>query len=168
MAAHPPAGVEFRHGVVGKAQRKADGLSKATGEAVYTDDISLPRMAQGEVKGAAGTFFAETQTALRHALLNLQSGFALDVLRLWPFPFSALDSLPDEFVPFPKSQMYFAIVEPEPAGGSDVAPLKNTVSFTSGLVGDTTNAAVGPVTLTLDPPVRAVSPPAMTAVYSPY
>lgn len=30
--------------VVGKPQRKADGLSKATGEAVYTDDIQLPGM----------------------------------------------------------------------------------------------------------------------------
>ena len=30
--------------VVGKPQRKPDGLSKATGEAVYTDDIQLPGM----------------------------------------------------------------------------------------------------------------------------
>ncbi len=37
----PPWG-EFRH--VGRASRKVDGLAKATGAAVYTDDISLPGM----------------------------------------------------------------------------------------------------------------------------
>jgi hypothetical protein len=51
---------------------------------------------QREVKGSAGTFFAETQAALRQALRNLQAGFALDVLRLWPFPFTAMDALPED------------------------------------------------------------------------
>ncbi len=37
----PPWG-DFRH--VGRALRKVDGLAKATGAAVYTDDISLPGM----------------------------------------------------------------------------------------------------------------------------
>ena len=37
----PPWG-EFRH--VGRASRKVDGLAKATGAAVYADDISLPGM----------------------------------------------------------------------------------------------------------------------------
>src|SRR5436309_2288422 len=37
----PPFG-EFS--VIGKPHRKVDGLSKATGEAVYTDDIQLPGM----------------------------------------------------------------------------------------------------------------------------
>ncbi len=37
----PPWG-EFRH--VGRASRKVDGLAKATGAAVYTDDIALPGM----------------------------------------------------------------------------------------------------------------------------
>jgi 4-hydroxybenzoyl-CoA reductase subunit alpha len=32
------------HSVVGRRLRKLDGLKKATGEALYTDDISLPRM----------------------------------------------------------------------------------------------------------------------------
>ena len=34
--------------VVGKPQRKVDGLAKATGEAVYTDDIVLPGMLHGK------------------------------------------------------------------------------------------------------------------------
>ena len=37
-----PWGGEFT--VVGKPNRKVDALAKATGEAVYTDDISLPNM----------------------------------------------------------------------------------------------------------------------------
>jgi 4-hydroxybenzoyl-CoA reductase alpha subunit len=37
-----PWGEEFR--AVGKSLRKIEGLSKATGEAVYTDDITLPGM----------------------------------------------------------------------------------------------------------------------------
>lgn len=40
--AHPPWDDEFK--VVGKPARKVDGLAKATGEAVYTDDIVLPGM----------------------------------------------------------------------------------------------------------------------------
>ena len=38
----PPWGEEFR--VVGRAHRKVDGLSKATGRALYADDIALPGM----------------------------------------------------------------------------------------------------------------------------
>src|SRR5687767_10026961 len=38
----PPWGEDFS--VVGKPHRKVDGLSKATGEALYTDDIVLPGM----------------------------------------------------------------------------------------------------------------------------
>ena len=38
----PPWGDEFR--VVGKPTRKLDGLAKATGAAIYTDDIQLPGM----------------------------------------------------------------------------------------------------------------------------
>ena len=38
----PPWGDDFS--VVGKPARKVDGLAKATGEAVYTDDIALPGM----------------------------------------------------------------------------------------------------------------------------
>jgi 4-hydroxybenzoyl-CoA reductase subunit alpha len=47
MAARDKHGTEAPWGdfqVVGKANRKVDGLAKATGEAVYTDDISLPGM----------------------------------------------------------------------------------------------------------------------------
>jgi len=38
----PPWGEDFR--VVGQAHRKVDGLAKATGQALYADDISLPGM----------------------------------------------------------------------------------------------------------------------------
>jgi 4-hydroxybenzoyl-CoA reductase subunit alpha len=48
MAARDKHGSEAPWGdgfqVVGKANRKVDGLAKATGEAVYTDDIQLPGM----------------------------------------------------------------------------------------------------------------------------
>ncbi len=35
--------------VIGKAQRKVEGLSKSTGRAVYTDDIALPGMLHGKI-----------------------------------------------------------------------------------------------------------------------
>ncbi|MHC4378112.1 MAG: xanthine dehydrogenase family protein molybdopterin-binding subunit, partial [Planctomycetota bacterium] len=35
--------------VVGSAQRKIDGISKATGQAVYTDDIQLPGMLHAKI-----------------------------------------------------------------------------------------------------------------------
>ena len=38
----PPWGDSF--GVIGKDLRKVDGLAKATGEALYTDDLVLPGM----------------------------------------------------------------------------------------------------------------------------
>jgi len=38
----PPWGPDFK--VIGKPRRKVDGLAKATGQAVYTDDIQLPGM----------------------------------------------------------------------------------------------------------------------------
>jgi 4-hydroxybenzoyl-CoA reductase alpha subunit len=41
-----PWGDEFS--VIGKPHRKVDGLTKATGEAVYTDDIQLPGMLHGK------------------------------------------------------------------------------------------------------------------------
>ena len=37
-----PWGKDFR--VVGRAHRKVDGLAKATGQAIYADDIALPGM----------------------------------------------------------------------------------------------------------------------------
>ncbi len=39
---NPPFGGEFS--VIGKPHRKVDAMAKATGEAVYTDDIQLPGM----------------------------------------------------------------------------------------------------------------------------
>ncbi|MSQ02128.1 MAG: 2Fe-2S iron-sulfur cluster binding domain-containing protein [Myxococcales bacterium] len=41
----PSAGFD----VIGARGRKADSIHKATGEAVYTDDIQLPRMAHGKI-----------------------------------------------------------------------------------------------------------------------
>ena len=38
----PPWGEEFQ--VIGKPRRKVDGIAKATGQALYTDDIALPGM----------------------------------------------------------------------------------------------------------------------------
>src|SRR5687768_23966 len=40
----PPGG-----GVIGTRARKVDGFLKATGRAVYTDDISLPGMLHGKI-----------------------------------------------------------------------------------------------------------------------
>jgi hypothetical protein len=49
-----------------------------------------------ESRGGAGSFFAETQQSLRATLKDLNVGFGLDVLRLWPFPFTAVDTLPED------------------------------------------------------------------------
>lgn len=62
-----------------------------------------------EVHGGAGHFFAETQAAVREALRELNQGFGLDVLRLWPFPFSAVDTLPDD--PFAEDLISVAFTE---------------------------------------------------------
>ena len=43
----PPNGDEFN--VIGKRNRKVDGLAKLTGRAVYTDDLALPRMLHGKL-----------------------------------------------------------------------------------------------------------------------
>ena len=40
----PEAREEQRFQVIGGAHRKVDGLAKATGQAVYADDIQLPGM----------------------------------------------------------------------------------------------------------------------------
>ena len=43
----PPHG-DFR--VIGKRNRKVEGLAKVTGRAIYTDDIVLPRMLHAKIK----------------------------------------------------------------------------------------------------------------------
>jgi len=45
--AAPPNGGEFH--VIGKRNRKIEGLAKVTGRAVYTDDLTLPRMLHGKL-----------------------------------------------------------------------------------------------------------------------
>lgn len=45
----PSPGGEPQFQVVGKAQRKVDGLAKATGQALYTDDIRLPGMLHAKI-----------------------------------------------------------------------------------------------------------------------
>ena len=45
--AAPPNGGEFH--VIGKRNRKVEGLAKVTGRAVYTDDLTLPRMLHGKL-----------------------------------------------------------------------------------------------------------------------
>jgi 4-hydroxybenzoyl-CoA reductase subunit alpha len=44
MTASKPHAKPASYNVVGQPMRKVDGLSKSTGQALYTDDISLPRM----------------------------------------------------------------------------------------------------------------------------
>jgi 4-hydroxybenzoyl-CoA reductase alpha subunit len=43
----PPNGAEFH--VIGRRNRKVEGLAKVTGRAVYTDDLALPRMLHGKL-----------------------------------------------------------------------------------------------------------------------
>ena len=42
-----PPNREFR--VIGKRNRKVEGLAKVTGRAIYADDIALPRMLHGKL-----------------------------------------------------------------------------------------------------------------------
>ena len=48
-----------------------------------------------EVKGGAGTFFADAHKILIHSTRGLH-GWGVDVLRLWPFPLHKGDELPDD------------------------------------------------------------------------
>ena len=49
-----------------------------------------------EVRGPAGTFYADAHAALRAALEPLEKGILLDVLRLWPLPLTEIEALPDD------------------------------------------------------------------------
>ncbi|MBS1153358.1 MAG: hypothetical protein H6Q89_5056, partial [Myxococcaceae bacterium] len=48
-----------------------------------------------DVKGSAGTFFADAHKLLLHASKGL-TGWGIDVLRLWPFPLHKADELPED------------------------------------------------------------------------
>ena len=48
-AAHPESRTRSGFTLIGKPQRKVDGLAKAAGKAAYTDDISLPGMLHGRI-----------------------------------------------------------------------------------------------------------------------
>jgi len=44
MTASKPHGKKDAYHIIGSRQRKVDGLARSTGEAIYTDDLTLPRM----------------------------------------------------------------------------------------------------------------------------
>jgi len=98
MAARDRHGPEAPWGefqVVGKANRKVDGLAKATGQAVYTDDIALPGMLH------AKTLRSPHAHALIRAIrtekaLALPGVHAVITGRDLPTPYGVIPWTPDE------------------------------------------------------------------------
>ena len=98
MAARDRHGAEAPWGqfqVVGKANRKVDGLAKATGQAVYTDDICLPGMLH------AKTLRSPHAHALIKAIrmdkaLALPGVHAVITGRDLPTPYGVIPWTPDE------------------------------------------------------------------------
>ena len=81
--------------VVGARMRKADSILKATGEAIYTDDIALPRMAHGRILRSphAHARILSIDTTQAEAL---QGVFAVMTGEELPTPYCVIPWTPDE------------------------------------------------------------------------
>src|SRR5690606_40759027 len=51
----PRSAAELPLAIIGSRSRRVDGIAKATGRAVYTDDISLPGMLHGKIRSEEHT-----------------------------------------------------------------------------------------------------------------
>jgi 4-hydroxybenzoyl-CoA reductase alpha subunit len=81
--------------VLGARGRKADAIAKATGEAVYADDIALPRMAHGKILRSphAHARILSIDTSAASAMPGV---FAVLVGAELPTPFCVIPWTPDE------------------------------------------------------------------------
>ncbi len=98
MAARDRHGPEAPWGefqVVGKANRKVDGLAKATGEAIYTDDIALPGMLHAKTLRSPHAHALIKRIDVSRALA-LPGVHAVVTGRDMPTPYGVIPWTPDE------------------------------------------------------------------------
>lgn len=88
----PPA-EGFR--VLGARGRKADSIQKATGEAIYADDIALPRMAHGKILRSPHAH-ARIRSVDVSAAVAMPGVFAVVTGADLPTPFCVIPWTPDE------------------------------------------------------------------------
>ncbi|QDU68551.1 xanthine dehydrogenase family protein molybdopterin-binding subunit [Engelhardtia mirabilis] len=95
---HPPfadADGKRRFGVIGKPLRKVDGIAKATGQAVYADDIQLPGMLHAKTLRSphAHARIVRIDTSRAEALPGVH---AVITGRSMPIPYGVIPWTPDE------------------------------------------------------------------------
>ncbi len=81
--------------VIGARGRKADAILKATGEAIYADDIALPRMAHGRILRSPHAH-ARILSIDTRAAAELPGVFAVLVGSDLPVPYCVIPWTPDE------------------------------------------------------------------------
>ncbi|MCP4810800.1 MAG: molybdopterin-dependent oxidoreductase [Proteobacteria bacterium] len=81
--------------VLGSRGRKADSILKATGDAIYTDDVSLPRMAHGKILRSphAHARIVSIDTSKAEALPGV---FSVMTGQETPIPYCVIGWTPDE------------------------------------------------------------------------
>ncbi len=84
-----------RHDVVGSRHRRVDGLARLTGEARYTDDIFLPRMAIGKILRSPHAH-ARIIAIDTSAAENLPGVFAVITGKDMPLPYGIIPWTQDE------------------------------------------------------------------------
>jgi 4-hydroxybenzoyl-CoA reductase subunit alpha len=82
--------------LIGKAQRKIEGLEKSTGRAVYADDIQLPGMLHGKILRSphAHARILSVDTSVAEALEGVR---AVVTGREMPTPYGIIPWTPDEY-----------------------------------------------------------------------
>ncbi len=90
---HPPWGEHFQ--VIGQGHRKVDGLAKATGQAVYADDISLPGMLHAKTLRSPHAH-AKILAVRTEKALALEGVHAVITGEDLPTPYGVIPWTPDE------------------------------------------------------------------------
>ena len=81
--------------VIGARGRKADAIAKATGEAIYADDIALPRMAHGKILRSPHAH-ARIRSIDTSAAVAMKGVFAVMVGAELPIAYCVIPWTPDE------------------------------------------------------------------------
>ena len=91
--------------VLGARGRKPDAIAKATGEAIYTDDILLPRMAHGKILRSPHAHARILSIDTREAEA-LEGVYAVMTGKDLPIPFCVIPWTPDEHALAPDKVRY--------------------------------------------------------------
>lgn len=128
----PPWGDEFQ--VIGKPHRKVDGLAKATGAAVYTDDIQLPGMLHAKTLRSPHAHARILNIDPRRAL-ELDGVHAVITGRDFPEPYGV--------IPWTKDETALAV--------DKVRFIGDEVAAVAAIDEDTANRALGMIDVEYEP-----------------